>query len=96
MNANEIKIAQDANKTICIVDVSRTFDLIAARAAGADVEKLLIAQPDNAKQARETTESVARSGVADVIVIHGTITGWAHAAILEAAKRSKTEIRFAA
>jgi RecA/RadA recombinase len=96
MNANEIKIAQDNGKTICIVDVSRTFDLLATRAAGADVEKLLISQPDNAKQAREITESVARSGVAEIIVIHGTITGWAHAAILEAAKRFGTEIRFVA
>lgn len=95
MNANEIKAALEANKTICIVDANRTFDLLATRAAGVDVEKLLISQPDNAKQAREITESIARSGVAEIIVIYGTITGWAHAAILEAAKRFGTEIRFA-
>lgn len=42
MNANEIRIAQDADKTLLIVDVDRSLDIMALANAGVLTSLLLM------------------------------------------------------
>ncbi|GMB10297.1 MAG: recombinase RecA [Candidatus Improbicoccus devescovinae] len=51
------------------IDVEHALDPIYAAALGVDINALLVSQPDTGEQALEITESLARSGAVDVIVI---------------------------
>ncbi len=51
------------------IDAEHAFDVAYAKKLGADVENLLISQPDNGEQALEITENLIRSGAIDIIVI---------------------------
>ncbi|MDR1240770.1 MAG: recombinase RecA [Oscillospiraceae bacterium] len=51
------------------IDVEHALDPVYAAALGVDVNSLLVSQPDTGEQALEITESLARSGAVDVIVI---------------------------
>lgn len=92
MNAYQIAAAQDAGKIVCIVDVARVFDAVTASASGVDMPRLLLSQPDNADQAFEIIESLARSGAVDIILaIGGLPHGASH--LRNFANRTNTEIR---
>jgi recombination protein RecA len=51
------------------IDVEHCLDPIYAAKCGANIEELLISQPDTGEQALEITEALVRSGAVDVIVI---------------------------
>ncbi|BED91835.1 MAG: recombinase RecA [Candidatus Improbicoccus pseudotrichonymphae] len=51
------------------IDVEHALDPIYASALGVDTKSLLVSQPDTGEQALEITESLARSGAVDVIVV---------------------------
>ena len=93
MNANEIKAAQDNGKIVCVVDIARRFDVASAKAAGVNVERLLVSQPDSVEQAREIAESVVRSGAIDIVVVIGALGRWSLALLRDLAARSGTEIQ---
>lgn len=56
--------------TVAVIDMAHTFDVKQALAAGVDVSRVLISQPDCGEQALEIAESLARSGAVDFIVIN--------------------------
>lgn len=92
MNAYQIAAAQDAGKVVCIVDVTRVFDAVTASASGVEMPRLLLSQPDNADQAFEIIESLARSGAVDIILAVGGLPyGASH--LRSFANRTNTEIR---
>lgn len=66
-----MKTAQDNRETVLVVDLARVFDAHAASAAGVDVGRLLVSQPDNVAHAVELIESLLRSGVVDVLIFFG-------------------------
>jgi recombination protein RecA len=51
------------------IDVEHALDPVYSEALGVDIDSLLVSQPDTGEQALEITESLARSGAIDVIVI---------------------------
>ena len=51
------------------VDAEHALDPVYAANLGVDVDSLLVAQPDNGEQALEITETLARSGAIEVVVI---------------------------
>ena len=51
------------------IDVEHAFDPIYAKALGINLEDLIISQPDNAEQAFDIIETLARSGALDLIVL---------------------------
>jgi recombination protein RecA len=51
------------------IDVEHAFDPIYAKALGIDLDKLIISQPDNAEQAFDIIETLARSGALDLIIL---------------------------
>lgn len=57
------------NSRCAFIDVEHAFDPIYAKALGIDLEKLIISQPDNAEQAFDIIETLARSGALDLIVL---------------------------
>lgn len=61
--------AQAAGGTCAFVDAEHAFDLDRARAAGVDVSRLLVSQPDTAEQALDIAEMLARSGAVDLVVV---------------------------
>ena len=61
--------AQKKGGIAAFIDAEHAFDKLYAQKLGADVENLLISQPDNGEQALEITENLIRSGAIDIIVI---------------------------
>ncbi len=51
------------------IDAEHAFDKSYAQRLGADIENLLISQPDNGEQALEIADNLIRSGAIDILVI---------------------------
>lgn len=64
-------IAQSQKKggIAAFIDAEHAFDKTYAQKLGADVENLLISQPDNGEQALEIADNLIRSGAIDILVI---------------------------
>ncbi|MBI4382049.1 MAG: recombinase RecA [candidate division NC10 bacterium] len=61
--------AQRGGGSSAFVDAEHALDPAYARSLGANIEDLLISQPDTGEQALEITEVLVRSGAIDVVVI---------------------------
>jgi len=61
--------AQKAGGIAAFVDAEHALDAVYAGRLGADVEALLVAQPDTGEQALDIVEVLVRSGALDVIVV---------------------------
>ena len=61
--------AQKRGGTAAFVDAEHALDVTFARRLGVDVENLLVSQPDSGEEALEITDTLARSGAMDVIVV---------------------------
>ena len=61
--------AQKAGGIAAFIDAEHAFDSYYAQRLGADVDNLLISQPDNGEQALEIADSLIRSSAIDIIVI---------------------------
>ena len=61
--------AQKAGGSVAFIDAEHALDVEYAKRLGIDPSKILISQPDSGEQALEITETLARSGQVDVIVI---------------------------
>ncbi|MSP68501.1 MAG: recombinase RecA [Alphaproteobacteria bacterium] len=61
--------AQKLGGTCAYIDAEHALDPSYARRLGANVEDLLISQPDTGEQALEITDTLVRSGAVDVLVI---------------------------
>jgi len=61
--------AQKLGGTCAFIDMEHGLDPSYAARCGADVDNLLISQPDTGEQALEITETLVRSGAVDVVVI---------------------------
>src|SRR6056300_277402 len=61
--------SQKTGGVCAFVDAEHALDPIYASKLGADVEELLISQPDNGEQALEIADTLVRSGAIDVLVI---------------------------
>ena len=64
-----IASAQKAGGDAAFIDAEHALDPGYASNLGVDIDSLLVSQPDNGEQALEITESLARSGAIDVIVV---------------------------
>ncbi len=74
MNANDIRIAQDAGKTLLIVDMDRSLDIMALANAGVLTSLLLVTQPDDEGQALDVITSVLKSGCVEIVVVFGKVS----------------------
>jgi recombination protein RecA len=63
--------AQIAGKVVCVIDMTREFDVVYAAELGVNTERLLVSQPDDAAQGAEILETLARSGAVDLIQVVG-------------------------
>jgi recombination protein RecA len=61
--------AQRQGGVAAYIDAEHALDPTYAKAIGADVDELLISQPDTGEQALEITDMLVRSGALDVVVI---------------------------
>ena len=61
--------AQRLGGACAYIDAEHAMDPVYVKAIGVDIDKMLIAQPDNGEQALEITDMLVRSGALDVIVI---------------------------
>ena len=61
--------AQKMGGTCAFVDAEHALDPTYARKLGANVEELLISQPDTGEQALEIADTLVRSGAIDVLVV---------------------------
>lgn len=61
--------AQRVGGSAAFVDAEHALDPAYARSLGANIDDLLISQPDTGEQALEITEVLVRSGAIDVVVI---------------------------
>ena len=61
--------AQKKGGICAFIDAEHALDPLYASKLGADVEELLISQPDNGEQALEIADTLVRSGAVDVLVI---------------------------
>lgn len=61
--------AQKTGGVAAFIDAEHALDPIYARNLGVNIDELYISQPDTGEQALDITESLARSGAVDVIVI---------------------------
>jgi len=61
--------AQKAGGTAAFIDAEHALDPSYARKLGADVDELLISQPDAGEQALEIADTLVRSGAVDVLVV---------------------------
>src|SRR4029079_16294713 len=61
--------AQKKGGTCAFIDGEHAFDPIYARKLGANIDELLISQPDTGEQALEIADTLVRSGSIDVLVI---------------------------
>ena len=50
------------------IDAEHALDPVYAKNIGVDIDNLYISQPDNGEQARESTETMGRSGAVDIVV----------------------------
>lgn len=74
MNANEIRIAQEAGKVVLVADMDRTLDVMALARAGVAVDRLLVTAPDDEGQALDVITSVLKSGCVEVVVMVGRVS----------------------
>ena len=51
------------------IDAEHAFDSFYAKKLGADIDNLLVSQPDNGEQALEIADNLIRSGAIDIIVV---------------------------
>ena len=61
--------AQKTGGTAAFIDVEHALDPVYASALGADIDSLLVSQPDSGEQALEIAEALVRSGAIDIIVV---------------------------
>lgn len=61
--------AQKTGGVAAFIDAEHALDPVYARALGANVDDLLVSQPDTGEQALEICEALVRSGAIDVIVV---------------------------
>ena len=61
--------AQKAGGEAAFIDAEHALDPVYAKSLGVDVDSLLVSQPDNGEDALSITESLARSGALDIIVV---------------------------
>jgi recombination protein RecA len=61
--------AQKRGGTAAFIDMEHALDPAYAALCGADVENLLISQPDTGEQALEIAEALIRSGAVDVVIV---------------------------
>jgi recombination protein RecA len=61
--------AQKDSGTCVYIDAEHALDMGYAQKLGVKADELLVSQPDNGEQALEITDTLVRSGAADVIVI---------------------------
>ena len=61
--------AQKAGGIAAFIDAEHAFDRFYAKKLGANVDELLISQPDNGEQALEIADQLIRSSAIDIIVI---------------------------
>ncbi|MHB8764197.1 MAG: recombinase RecA [Deferrisomatales bacterium] len=61
--------AQKRGGIAAFVDAEHALDVSYARKLGANIEDLLVSQPDTGEQALEITEVLVRSGAVDVVVV---------------------------
>ncbi len=95
MNANEIKLAQSAGKTLLVCDVDRSFDVAAMAAAGVDVSRLLVSQPSNERQLHDVARDVIKAGVVDLVLFVGRVSPFTQTQIRIAATGNRAELVFA-
>ena len=60
---------QKAGGEAAFIDAEHALDPVYAKALGVDINNLLVSQPDCGEDALSITESLARSGAIDVIVV---------------------------
>lgn len=63
--------AQSVGKVVCVIDMTREFNVVCAAEFGVNVARLLVSQPDDAEQGAEILETLARSGAIDLVEILG-------------------------
>ena len=61
--------AQKMGGDAAFIDAEHALDPVYAKKLGADIDNLIVSQPDTGEQALEITESLVRSGALDVIVV---------------------------
>ncbi len=61
--------AQKMGGEVAFIDVEHALEPAYARALGADIDNMLISQPDTGEQALEITEQLVRSGALDVVIV---------------------------
>jgi recombination protein RecA len=64
-----IASAQAEDKICAFIDAEHALDVIYAKNLGVDVENLLVSQPDFGEQALDVLETLARSGVVDIVIV---------------------------
>lgn len=60
---------QKMGGTAAYVDMEHALDPVYAAKLGADIQNLLVSQPDTGEQALEITETLVRSGAIDIVVV---------------------------
>ena len=60
---------QKMGGTAAYVDMEHALDPVYAAKLGADIQDLLVSQPDTGEQALEITETLVRSGAIDIVVV---------------------------
>ena len=61
--------AQKLGGTAAYIDMEHALDPAYAAKCGADIDNLLVSQPDTGEQALEITETLVRSGAVDLVVV---------------------------
>lgn len=61
--------AQKLGGVAAFIDAEHALDPVYARALGANIDDLLVSQPDTGEQALEICEALVRSGAVDVVVV---------------------------
>ncbi len=61
--------AQKAGGEVAFIDAEHALDPIYAKKLGVDIDRLLVAQPDNGEQALEIAEALVRSGAVDLVIV---------------------------
>src|SRR5215472_17872512 len=69
MTLQVIAEAQKLGGQAAFIDAEHALDPAYARKLGADVDNLLVSQPDNGEQALEIAETLIRSGGVDIVVV---------------------------
>lgn len=61
--------AQKNGGEVAFIDAEHALDPIYAKKLGVDIDRLLVAQPDNGEQALEITEALVRSSAVDLVIV---------------------------